>query len=461
MAEPTDWKDKYQEALRQFAADEKRWQSLEALLRRIVNRVCAAPLGLDENLDEELTRLTASIRRQAGVDDLEPLFASLSRAIENFEKRPRVSPSTVTLAAPATATVSAVPTTADDPARRLLDAARKILAAFAATTELRQKVDALGAKLAAPVTTEVLSSALTQMAILAAEQSAIFERGRQELTRLLTQINARLEDMADYLVGDDTVQAESLSSTQILDARVREEVRALGSQSESLTDLKQLQHLVRARLDAINSHLMDFRTREQARMESQRERTASMRGRIAELEQQSAALQVRLRDQSRLALVDATTGLANRLAYEQQIVREFERWESDGRPFSLAAWDIDHFKAINDSYGHAAGDRVLKVVAEQLVGAARGTDTVVRYGGEEFVMILPATAGREAERLCNEIRARIAAVGFHFRGTPVSVTSSCGIATTVLGDTPETLFERADQALYRAKTEGRNRCVRV
>jgi len=458
VAETTDWKERYQEALRQFAADEKRWQALESLLRRIVSRVCAAPLGLDDRLDEELTRLAAAVRRQGDADELARHFESLSRSLEEFEKPLRRKPTDAVPAGPAPA---ATHPASGDASKALLDAARRLLGALAGTAELRQRVDAIGAKLAAVATQETLAAALTQMAILAAEQAAVFERGRQELMRLLTQINARLEDMTDYLVGEDTVQTESDASTQILDARVKEEVRALGSQSESLTDLKQLQHLVRARLDAINSHLIDFRARELARIETARARTADMRRRIAELEQQSVSLEARLKDQSRLALIDPATGIANRLAYDREIAKELARWEAEGTPFSLAAWDIDHFKAINDSYGHAAGDRVLKVVAEQLVGAARGTDTVARYGGEEFVMILPATAGREAERLCEAIRSTIMTLGFHFRGAPVAVTSSCGIATVAAGDTPETLFGRADQALYRAKAAGRNRCARV
>jgi diguanylate cyclase len=468
VAEAADWKEKYQQALRQFAADEKRWQSLEALLRRIVSRVSTAPLGLDDNLDHELTALSASIRRQGGVEELEPLFASLSRAIEAFEKRskltpaaasPTVSPAAASAATPVVAV--AATTTPAEPSVALLEAARRILATLAVTTELRRRVDAIGAKLASPISQEALAGALTQMAILAAEQSAVFERGRQELTKLLAQINARLEDMTEYLVGEDAAQAESLASSRVLDSKVLQEVRALGGQSDSPVDLKQLQHQVRARLDAINSHLMEFRVREQTRMESQRQRTASMRGRIEELEQQSASLHARLENQSRLALIDPTTGIGNRLAYEQQIAREIDRFGAEGKAFSLAAWDIDHFKSINDNYGHAAGDRVLKAVAEELLRSARGTDSVARYGGEEFVTILPATAGREAERLCNDIRLKISVIDFHFRGTPIRVTSSCGIATVVFGDTPAVLFERADQALYRAKAEGRNRCVRA
>jgi hypothetical protein len=112
VAETADWKEKYQQALRQFAADEKRWQSLETLLRRIVSRVSTAPLGLDDNLDHELTRLSASIRRQGGVEELEPLFATLSRAIEAFEQQSNLNPK------PSSPTVSPAAASAATPVLR-------------------------------------------------------------------------------------------------------------------------------------------------------------------------------------------------------------------------------------------------------------------------------------------------------------------------------------------------------
>jgi diguanylate cyclase len=126
---------------------------------------------------------------------------------------------------------------------------------------------------------------------------------------------------------------------------------------------------------------------------------------------------------------------------------------------SILAWDIDRFKSINDAYGHRAGDKVLRVIGQHLAQHVRGTDFVARYGGEEFVMILVGTAAEQALVAADKIRMNIAKIGFHFRNKPVTVTASCGISMFRPDDTPDSVFDRADRALYRAKEAGRNCCV--
>jgi diguanylate cyclase (GGDEF)-like protein len=128
-----------------------------------------------------------------------------------------------------------------------------------------------------------------------------------------------------------------------------------------------------------------------------------------------------------------------------------------GRPLCLALLDIDHFKAVNDRLGHAAGDEVLRKLAALLLDERRSTDLVCRYGGEELVLILPETWPGDAVALADRIRARAEAgiLGHHADGSPI--TLSIGIAgTTTERDLPSTLFAAADASLYRAKSDGRN-----
>jgi diguanylate cyclase len=128
-------------------------------------------------------------------------------------------------------------------------------------------------------------------------------------------------------------------------------------------------------------------------------------------------------------------------------------------PVAMLLWDIDSFKFINDSYGHRAGDRVLQSVASCFMAAVRSGDFVARIGGEEFVVLLSGVRINEAMRLANQVRSAVEAQRFHFRGTPVIVTVSCGITDLREGDAPEAAFDRADAALYRAKNAGKNLCV--
>ena len=125
----------------------------------------------------------------------------------------------------------------------------------------------------------------------------------------------------------------------------------------------------------------------------------------------------------------------------------------------MLLWDIDNFKVINDSYGHRAGDRVLQSVAACFMAAVRGNDFVARIGGEEFVMLLSGTKLAEALNIANQVRSAVEALRFHFRGTPVRVTVSCGITELQQDDAREAAFDRADAALYRAKNGGKNLCV--
>jgi diguanylate cyclase len=125
----------------------------------------------------------------------------------------------------------------------------------------------------------------------------------------------------------------------------------------------------------------------------------------------------------------------------------------------LVIWDIDHFKSINDRFGHRAGDRALTTIAHILSSFIRETDFVGRFGGEEFVMILAGADANSALKVAEHIRLKVEGAEFSFNGKTVKITISCGVTFYQAEDTPEQAFERADQALYQAKRQGRNRCI--
>jgi diguanylate cyclase (GGDEF)-like protein len=159
---------------------------------------------------------------------------------------------------------------------------------------------------------------------------------------------------------------------------------------------------------------------------------------------------------------DALTALANRRHFEMVLARELDRVARSGEPALLLLLDIDHFKRVNDAHGHAAGDIVLKAVAEALVESVRPMDTVARIGGEEFAIVLPncspAFGPTVAERIRRRIEQRTIPIGL---AEPIAVTVSLGGAFAPQWVRSSVLLwlERADKQLYRAKTEGRNRAV--
>jgi diguanylate cyclase (GGDEF)-like protein len=153
------------------------------------------------------------------------------------------------------------------------------------------------------------------------------------------------------------------------------------------------------------------------------------------------------------ARIDSLTGLSNRRALEEILAAEISRAHRFAHSLAVVLLDLDRFKEINDSFGHAAGDVMLRAVSRLLISLARQGDTVARWGGEEFVVVLPETDLAGASQFAERLRRTIEA---HSVGD-MQTSSSCGVATMLPEDSVETLLRAADQALYQAKTNGRNR----
>jgi len=163
-------------------------------------------------------------------------------------------------------------------------------------------------------------------------------------------------------------------------------------------------------------------------------------------------------EMERMAVTDGLTGLMNHRRFQERLSEEFRRIVRHSEPISLILADIDHFKKINDEYGHPTGDEVLKRVAGVLKEMVRDIDIVARYGGEEFAIILINTDGEGACMLAERIRKAIEKKEFTFRGSRIPVTISLGIASYPKNSRiKEDLILRADKALYSAKSKGRNR----
>lgn len=160
------------------------------------------------------------------------------------------------------------------------------------------------------------------------------------------------------------------------------------------------------------------------------------------------------------AVTDSLTGLYNRRYLETHFEELSRDLRGGGKPISILIMDVDHFKKVNDDYGHAAGDLVLQGLAQRVMGGIRGFDTAIRLGGEEFVVLMPNVEGRSAFVAANRLREMIEAEPFRIAddGQTLTVTMSIGVATGVAGEILlNGLLERADQALYAAKNGGRNR----
>lgn len=188
----------------------------------------------------------------------------------------------------------------------------------------------------------------------------------------------------------------------------------------------------------------------------------TLNARVQQSQQQIEKLRASLSESQRLGMLDAVTHLKNRHWLQANLPREVKSAVEYSESLCLVMADVDHFKNINDTFGHAVGDEILKRFAELLSKNIKGRDTAVRYGGEEFVLVLPHTELDGAHNLGEQIRAELAGKKWmhHKTGMPIgTVTASFGIAQLRADESPEVLLERADAKLYEAKAAGRN-CVK-
>jgi diguanylate cyclase (GGDEF)-like protein len=203
--------------------------------------------------------------------------------------------------------------------------------------------------------------------------------------------------------------------------------------------------------------MLGWRWRTRVLFEHQRNLEELVARRTNELAEKNAALEMIQQELEHKATHDSLTGLLNRAAFLDILDREISRCRREHRPLVAAILDLDHFKRINDSYGHQLGDDVLIGTGGCLRAALRDYDVTGRYGGEEFVLLLPGLEKQEADARLDSIRREIASQGYPVEGREVQVTASFGFAIPRGDDTVRTLLARADKALYRAKAEGRNR----
>jgi diguanylate cyclase len=445
-----DWKQKYRDSLREMEAEESRWRQIEQALRRLVGRLCAAGMGVNPQLDEELVVLAATNRRGAPAEELERLAGTLTAAIIAVDA---VSP-VVQIASAAIRSPSGAPrTTRWNSTCGAVGGILQCLIAENASGAVEQ----LLAELPNAADDAQLAAIVGRTADLVRERCETFEQERVKSASVLSQVTERLGEMAIYLDETGNATRTGFEDTAGFNDEVISQVRELSGEARGATELTALQSLVSTRLETVTRQISDFRAREAVRQREQSGRAERMHARIADLEREAQDLYRKLDHEKHGARLDPLTRVANRKSFDERFAREIE--SRTNNPSAMLLWDIDDFKTINDTYGHRAGDRVLQTVANCFASGLRAEDFIARIGGEEFVILLSGLEAALALRIANELRADIEALRFHFRGTPVRVTASCGITELRRDDAPGSAFDRADAALYRAKREGKNQCV--
>lgn len=282
---------------------------------------------------------------------------------------------------------------------------------------------------------------------------------QQELANFLSKLTEELAELGLMASGANMINEDAAKKRSLFDRDVTAQMADLQKKSATATQLEPLKQLIGIRLAGISQQIHANAIQEQVERDKAQKEMRGLMQKVRDMESETLELQSRLEMALRRATRDPLTNLPNRMALEDRLTDEIARSRRHGSPLSMAIWDIDFFKNINDSYGHKSGDKALIIIAKLLSSQCRATDFVSRFGGEEFVMLLPETDAASALILADKIRETVQNCGFMANGNKVSITLSCGIASYIEGDGSESLFERADSALYKAKQSGRNQCV--
>jgi diguanylate cyclase len=289
----------------------------------------------------------------------------------------------------------------------------------------------------------------------------IIEGARYERAQSFAFVHAMGEKMQisnaelqNCLTSAQNFAREDQTQDQKLTDQLRQ-LRQLFSNSDSLVEIKRI---APAHLVIMDSVLQDRALRQRKEQELLNQ-VAALTEQLKNTEQEASDYKNRLNRQQQRLQVDTLTQLHNRSALDERLAVEYKRWLRYQSPLCLAIVDVDHFKLINDQFGHLAGDKALKVIARALSTALRDTDFVARFGGEEFVVLLPGISEDSIQLPLEKLRNVIKGIPFRFKDDRISISISLGATLFRSGDRITDAFERADKALYEAKNTGRDRIV--
>jgi len=277
-----------------------------------------------------------------------------------------------------------------------------------------------------------------------------------ELESFIINVTEQLGQITDVITADREDHQLDHEDRQSLHNLMQERVQTIHKKVESASDILQLRTVVVHNIDQIRAGVEDFMRSTNTRQTAIEARNNDLLEKISVMEKETEVLQQSLRENRKKLLFDSLTGVGSRLAYDENLQQELARWQRYSTTFCYVILDIDHFKVINDKYGHSAGDKALKITARMMFSQIRKSDSIFRIGGEEFVLLLPNTSIEQAEPLVKKLRDAIASSDIHCKQERVVLTLSAGLTEPKEDDSIITLYERADSALYRAKNSGRN-----
>lgn len=337
--------------------------------------------------------------------------------------------------------------------KRICDDLQRLITELDYTGDVGTKLGQVRSDLLVGIEPEELPSLCIKVIQLVIEGSREERKASQEF---LYSLNESLGGVHDQF-NDSLSQSKSIHKDQKQsDGLLKNRLLELGAEVRSSNDLETLKSSIQNRLIQIADV---FKEKEQLEL-----RTSELLDELGNVElklrlvrEETHEYKKRLNAHKHKLFIDSLTQVYNRAALDERLELEYKRWKRYGYNLGMAVIDIDHFKSINDKFGHMAGDKALKVIARALQNNLRDTDFLARFGGEEFVLLMPNISPDAVMVPLDNIREQIKALPFRFKDQQVSITVSIGATLFKESDKPLDAFERADQALYESKSSGRDK----
>lgn len=290
----------------------------------------------------------------------------------------------------------------------------------------------------------------------------VIEGAREERLASKTFLHAIVEELNNiaYQFNNSFVDNNNINKKQLnLLANLKQHIDILDLDIRRSKDLAETKKHVQQGLAIISSNIQQQEQLLQDKILLELQ-IKVVQTQLEELKKETLLHSQRLEAQQHKLYLDSLTQVYNRTALDERFKLEFKRWQRYQTNTTVAMIDIDHFKNINDTFGHIAGDKALKIVARALQKSIKGTDFIARFGGEEFVILLANLAPHEIQAILDKLRTTIKSIPFKFKGEQISITISIG-ATQFTRDDNDAVepFERADKALYEAKSSGRDKVI--
>ncbi|SBS40375.1 Diguanylate cyclase DosC [Marinomonas spartinae] len=279
---------------------------------------------------------------------------------------------------------------------------------------------------------------------------------QEGLTNYLNELNQQLASMNTSIVSHYKSQKTLIENRDGLNVKLEKQVSDTNLATQSATDLNELKELIDTRMKAMTTTMVDYKQQMMLLEKETHQSIISLKSKVDQMEKEASSMRTKLQEKLAQAMTDALTNLPNRAAYQDSILPLVQSSKKSGKKLFLAVCDIDHFKQVNDTWGHQAGDKVLRLVTRQLLNSLSNKDMIFRYGGEEFVALFVNSNEQEAIHKAETIRAAVESAPFNVNGAPITITISIGMACHRVTEDHDSLFERADKQLYIAKQAGRN-----